>query len=618
MAVNSFDIGSVLPGLGEALGTGIGTGLQQRMQFNQQARGLQALLGIDTQKAQALSGLPPQYLQKVLPLMYQQQNKPQYDEKYIQEYKEKYGVDPAAPPDIQKAQWAEHNRQQKAIDELDKFILKQQTRPAAGSEVLGFGKEDVLKNPLVQEKAQELGVDLNRYRAKKTSPALEDQGAMLEQPMNQMPDQAMGSPAMPLGEDEDESFGLLKTLLKLPQLVGSGAAQTIGSGLGAFPLANYIRENLPGVMQPDALNEFTQAIQERREPDWNAIQGIQDASIKKMREPLYLPEAQDVKKFIQKDLGVNVTPTNALERIAEKGGEVLPFLALGAYRGASYLANAGLKNYLTRAFGPAAVGEMTKKLTGSEEAGDALSGIGYILSTMDPEPLKKFASSIFSKVENLINNSPNIVAPVSQQLPKLEQLGDKLSRGIPSEAKTQLVKAVRDITEAGVGKKGARDMRNIYQAYRDVGNKMNYFKRNDLGKEAAELRNLTKSALVNWIGKNAPELKDQFLDANTLWRQLSQGNMITENIKNQIPGVGSVGLSMQRILFNILGRPVAEVGYENARRGLRYLGILMKNPASRKPMLEAFKLAAENSLDRIPYLIDKASKAAAKGSKRND
>lgn len=71
MAVNSFDIGSVLPGLGEALGTGIGTGLQQRMQFNQQARGLQALLGFDAQKAQALSGLPPQYLEKLLPQVLQ-------------------------------------------------------------------------------------------------------------------------------------------------------------------------------------------------------------------------------------------------------------------------------------------------------------------------------------------------------------------------------------------------------------------------------------------------------------------------------------------------------------------------------------------------------------------
>ena len=63
------------PSLGETLGTSLGTGLgagiqdvlQQRMQSldrGRQAKGLQALLGVDEQKADAMSNLPPQLLQE--------------------------------------------------------------------------------------------------------------------------------------------------------------------------------------------------------------------------------------------------------------------------------------------------------------------------------------------------------------------------------------------------------------------------------------------------------------------------------------------------------------------------------------------------------------------------
>lgn len=583
-------------GLGQGLVNQSQQALNQAAQQRQAAQGLQALLGIDQQKAQALGGLPPQYLQKVLPMMVQQQNQQQYSP----EYYEKWGVDPNAPPEIQKAQLSEFAQRRK---DLQKKILTEQTRPSTWGEIFGFGKQPVTENPEVQRIAKELNLDIGNLEAQLAQPQgmQQEQQPQAMQPMQQSP--------------AEESFGLLKSLSRLPGLLASGAAQTLGTAGGLFPLGNIIRENLPGTMGPEAMSELTQAIQERREPDWNKIKSVHEKELAEKREPYYLPEARDVKKFLKENVGFSAEPQNALERIFEAGGEMLPILGLSALRGAKYLKDAGLTGYIGRAFGPKAAGELTKKVTGSDAAGDSVSAIGYLLSGMEPDALKNYASQGFDKLNTAVESTKNLAAPYAPIEKTIEKISDLMSRGLKTPEKELLGRATNVIKDAGVGKSGYRNIKDIYETYRDLGSNMPKLEKAKLGVPAQELRSALKESIMGWARKNAPNTVKPFEDANELWKKLKQADLLRDNIASGSQKIGATTLSVWRPAYNILAKPWIDSGVENTSRGLKQLGIVLSTPAARKPFIQALVQAGKGNPERTALLLTKAFKAGEKAIK---
>lgn len=600
---------------GQTLGASIGGGLDalsqqyaQRKKFEQDLLRSLAPIAFKQQMAQRAK------------LQQAQQEAPFY---------EKYGIDPNASAVEKKTQLKRILDQQK---QLQGKILTGQTRPDTIKETVFGGRKNLANDPVVQRLAKDLGLDLAPYGGVLRAP-LEDQNAMVRESMTPEGQQMFNEPITNEQQEEQDleqaqqgSFGetgVLGTLARALPLMGSGIAQTVGTGFGLGPLLNYLSPDLvkETTKQDYIQNKYDEWAKKAEETDPDTVAGkdarfYRDAfkssleTAKRRGGTAAFPETTDIKQeYVKpafKEIGIDITPKNFAEEVFETGGKALPHF-ISAVAGGPATAGTKLGSLLSKALGPAAAGKLTEKVTGSKLAGDSVTAFGYLLATMQPGAVKRAAQKGFQGMKKLITGAnPNeAAAKIPDTVKKIEKLAVQAGRGLSKSPGNQRIIQVKEALDNAAAGPGKKNIKNVYQIYKNMGNEYKAWQKDGVGAEWGQIRDALKDAIGKWSKPKSPETFQAFERSNKLWNDLSNTNLLNENTKKAMDQGSGIGLSVMRSIFNMAGGPqlVRKVSGDVVK-GMRHLNLFVSSPQALKEFTKAMAASVTDNPTKIAALLN--------------
>lgn len=553
----------------------------------------------------------------------------QQEKELRDQYLQQMNIDPNLPPDLQKLQLQERKEQRGA---LQKALLKNQTDRPGFMELIKK-RENLAYNPQVKQLAQQLGVDLTPYTpmgnvlqsGNLSEEIIQKLGG--NQPLSNREETQLREQMV----ENQPSNGLIDSLQRLPAILGSGLSQSLGSGLGINNILNALmapESKVPGTSKEDISKEIERVQNELQNAPEDSFQRRgQEQYLKRLQQQqetiqkrgsLRLPNQEDVlREYIQPMTTMDLTPSGFFEKVADIGSKVAPsILADVMTGGATKGATAGntIWNIAKRTFGPATAGELTKKITGSDLAGDTVTMLGYLFTGMQPRAAQTAAEKGFNTFEQAVQKAPRSTVRITDKIGNnFQKTSERLSAAVEGSPGYNLLRNALKKVDQNIPTSGKLPIGEVTELHKELGRVFPSLAKAGFKKEAAQLRNFTKGLIQSWGKTNAPKALKQWDDANSIWSTLANTRLLNERLNEGVKSSG-MALSWQ----SLLKRLVLGAGAGPIKKGLKHADAMASNPKILKIVARALRSAAEDNPTRTTVLMERLQKTLEKDPRFKD